>query len=191
MASNIVAWRPISHTSSVQWGAGYQVWPNWLCSENGGTLKNWTFDQPVHNKSCSSIHFFLREFYQEYEKVLLSFLTQEIWFFFSSLGLKVPKFHFPKYKSSIFLKYEKIFFLKKYQKFFQSGFFIFFKVEIKGGPTSCILYYLYVNFIPSLKQLNESITLLLLDDSLFWTQPLFRQPFKNLFYFFLFLLDFF
>ena len=65
------------------------LWPNWLILEKCDELKNWLFEQPVDNQSCSSIQFLLRQFYQKYKKVLCRVLGLEIsipWnirFFFS------------------------------------------------------------------------------------------------------------
>ena len=53
------------------------LWPNWLILEKCDELKNWLFEQPVDNKSCSSIQFLLRQFYQKYKKVLCRVLGLE------------------------------------------------------------------------------------------------------------------
>ena len=42
-----------------------------MCLGKCGELKDWMLEQTGNNKGCSSIQFLLKEFYEEYKKVLL------------------------------------------------------------------------------------------------------------------------
>ena len=81
-------------------------------------------EQPVNNKGCSNIQVCLREFNQEHEKVLLSFLRlvqleKILVIFFCGKNVSFPEIQF----------------------FFQDALFLFFKLRIKSGPGSYIYYY--------------------------------------------------
>ena len=52
LMTNGMEWHPISLARAAQWGVGYQVWFNLLCSEK--VDENWMLEQPVNNKGCSS-----------------------------------------------------------------------------------------------------------------------------------------
>ena len=107
------------------------------------------FRFPKYKKFCFSCFasFFLiykKNYFRENVKVFWAwgwkvpfpkykkFFLNELFYFsisenslLKSFNLGAKKFHFLKYKSSIFPKYKKNFFLRKYKKLFQSGMFLF------------------------------------------------------------------
>ena len=62
----------------------------------------WTLEQPINNKGCSSIQFFLRKFYQKYKKVLLNFFYGARKFLKVLRFLGAGKFYFLNYKKKFF-----------------------------------------------------------------------------------------
>ena len=49
LGTNPIAWCPVSHTGTVQWVVGYQVWPDW-CMKKGSKSKKlhaWAFNKKV------------------------------------------------------------------------------------------------------------------------------------------------
>ena len=111
----------------------------WECIFWGSNFENvfWMLEQPVNNKGCSSIQFLVGEFYQEYKKVLLSFLV--FLTFFGGGGTKKCKKFF-----LLFLGQES-FISWNVRNFWGEELFLFFWTwGSKSASGSPFIYYFYI-----------------------------------------------